>query len=270
MKKNPFFSIIVATFNSEKTVETCLDSICDQTFKNWEIVLIDGDSSDNTLKKIKKYQNKIAFISSEKDRGIYDAMNKGVKNSNGKFIFFLNSDDQFFDNKVLEDVFNFISSKKKEVSILTANVMKIYPRFSILKNNKLSLKNLKKSIMPPHQSMFVNTKLFHEIGGFNSSLKSSGDFDFCCKLLFNGANTLYFDRITAKFHSGGMSSNKNIAYFETFRIIKKYFGNYYSFLYFFKKIILEQNFKKILLFLKLNNFVNFLTMLSMKNLKEKK
>ena len=96
-------SIITTTLNSEKNLDKCIRSVINQTYKNIEYLIIDGCSSDKTLQIIKKYKKKINFILSEKDRGIWDAMNKGLRHASGDIVCFLNSDD-FFYKKSIETV----------------------------------------------------------------------------------------------------------------------------------------------------------------------
>jgi len=268
MIKKPFFSIIIATFNSEKTLDRCFQSILKQSFKDWEIILIDGKSKDSTMKIVESYKRNISFYISETDSGIYEAMNKGVKNSSGKFLFFLNSDDEFFDKNVLRDVHKFINNKKEKIDLITANVLKVFPSFSVLKNTLLSEKNLKRGLMPPHQSMFINSEIFKKIGGYDVVFKSSGDFEFCCKFYKANNNFFYYNRLISKFSSGGMSHNKKIAYPETYQIIKNYFGYYHAILFFLKRIIIEQSLKKILELLNLNKAITFFTKIAMKASKE--
>lgn len=243
MIKQPIFSIIVVTFNSAKTLEKCFLSLRRQTFGNWELVVVDGSSTDDTIKIIQKYRQMISYFVSEKDSGIYDAMNKAVAKAKGEFLYFLNSDDEFHDENVLRDVSKVIDEKTE---LLTANVVKKYENYSIIKKNKLIKSNLRKGLMPSHQSMFLRKSLFNVIGGFNESYKSSGDFDLCCKLFRFKVKTDYFDRNIAFFSYGGVSSNKKIAYSETFLIIKKYFGKYFAMIFYLKKIFIEQNIKKLI------------------------
>ena len=104
-------SIITPTFNSEKTLDKCIDSVIKQNFDNYEHLIIDNISKDNSEKIVKNYNNnKIKFLS-EKDNGIYDAMNKGIKISKGDYLLFLNSDDKIIDN----NFFNNASIKLKEI-----------------------------------------------------------------------------------------------------------------------------------------------------------
>lgn len=243
MLKKPLFSIIIVTFNAEKTLEKSLKSLFDQTFTNWEVLIIDGLSTDSTNDVVKKYLKRIGYFISEKDSGIYDAMNKGAQQAKGEFLYFLNADDIFFDNEVLDFVSKNIN---KDLDLITANVLKVYNKKSVLKKNKLNENNLKYGLMPPHQSMFLRKSTFDKINGFDTRYKSSGDFELCCKLLKLKIKNKYLNRNIAFFKSGGMSANKKIAYFETFEIIKSNFGTFYGNLFYIKKILLEQGFKKIL------------------------
>lgn len=263
----PFFSIIIATHNSAKTLEKTLLSILEQSSKSFEIIIIDGLSKDGTKSIIKKYENKISVFVEEKDSGIYEAMNKGAIRSSGEYLYFLNSDDQFFDNKVLEDVYNLLE-KDPKIDLLTANVLKKFSKFSTLKNNKFSKRNLKNGVMPPHQAMFVKKDVFLEAGGFDEKYKSSGDFDFCCKIIGEQIKYQYLDRNIAFFIAGGLSSRKDIAYIETTQIINKYFGKFLACSFYFKKVIMEQGFKKCLSYLRFHKVNEFLTMLAMKLNKE--
>lgn len=249
MKTNPFFSIIIVTFNSEKTLEKCFNSLFSQTFLNWELLVIDGQSTDKTVKIINKHLSKIDYFVSEKDSGIYDAMNKGARQARGKFLYFLNSDDEFFDSLVLEDVFNSIDNN---TDLITANVLKIYEKKSILKKTRLIRINLLLGMMPPHQSMFLRKNAFNMVGGFSTKYRSSGDFDLCCKLFEKEVSCKRINRNIAFFKAGGMSANKKIAYKELFEIVKGHFGLFWGHFFYFRKIILEQGLKKIIFFYQLN------------------
>ena len=111
MKTKTFFSIIIATYNSEKTIKDCLNSIKKQSFKNYELVVIDNLSSDKTIKIVRNFKfNKVKIII-EKDNGIYDALNKGIKNSSGKVISILHSDDLYYNQNVLKTVYEKYSKK---------------------------------------------------------------------------------------------------------------------------------------------------------------
>ena len=101
----PRLSIIIPTFNSAKTLSRCLDSVISQSFTDWEVLMMDGVSNDDTIKIASSCQDSRIRIYSEPDKGIYDAMNKGIDKSRGEWLYFLGSDDYLFNSHSLEDVF---------------------------------------------------------------------------------------------------------------------------------------------------------------------
>jgi len=104
----PSISIIIPTYNSERTIKTCLDSILAQSFQYWEVLIIDGKSSDNTLEIVRSYKDQRIKVFSKRDNGIYDAMNKGIDIAIGDWIYFLGSDDSLYDHSTLNQVTNFL------------------------------------------------------------------------------------------------------------------------------------------------------------------
>ena len=111
-------SVITVSLNSEKTIEKTINSVLSQNYKNFEYIIVDGKSDDKTLDVINKYKNKIDLVISEKDKGIFDAINKGIQRSSGDIISIIHSDDSFYDDKVLETVNkNFIEKDNLECLI---------------------------------------------------------------------------------------------------------------------------------------------------------
>ena len=119
LNNRPLISIITVVFNCEKYLEETIKSVINQTYDNIEYIIIDGGSSDGTLDIIKKYEDKITYWVSEKDGGIYDAMNKGIELSHGEWINFMNGGDIFFNKTVIEDVF--LSNNFKNIDIVYYN-----------------------------------------------------------------------------------------------------------------------------------------------------
>lgn len=183
---NPImFSIIIPTFNSSNTINMCLESVLNQTFSNFEIIIIDGVSDDNTLELINIYQKEHSNIKiySEADNGIYDAMNKGIKLAKGNWLFFLGSDDTFFNFDILNKINDFIGETNKKV--IYGNV-KIIGNTAWAKNNEIyagrfnTKKILNQNIC--HQAIFYNLQFVNEtIGSYNTSYKKSADWDFNLK-----------------------------------------------------------------------------------------
>ena len=158
VKKNlysrPLISIIIATYNSEKYLEQCLNSIFKQNYKNYEIIVIDNKSTDKTLKILKKYEKSIDIWISEPDKGIFHAMNKGIKISKGKIISILNSDDYYNQNalKIIVKYFNY----NPNIDFVFGTVKK-NKVFSGYKPNKIRWKF---NIYPSHSAGFFIKKKF--------------------------------------------------------------------------------------------------------------
>lgn len=142
-------SIITVVFNNAKTINIAIDSVLSQTYKNVEYIIIDGGSTDGTVEIVKSYKEKINYFLSEKDQGIYDAMNKGIKIATGEIIGILNSDDRYCNKYVLEDII-YTFSKGKDYDCVYGNLL-------YLKNDKPyrywkggKPRTFKYGWMPPH------------------------------------------------------------------------------------------------------------------------
>lgn len=198
-------SIIIPTFNSERTIHLSLESICNQTWKNFEIIIMDNCSTDNTIVIVESFKDKHPHISiqSEKDKGIYDAMNKGIAKAKGEWIYFLGSDDTIFKNDTLQKVF----SKNIIADVMYGNVVSTYfegeyaGEFSI---EKLYHQNI------CHQAIFFRKTLFEKIGTYNTNYKILADWEhnirwFCNKNIVKQ----YIPYIIANYAADGFSK-KNV------------------------------------------------------------
>ncbi|AOW19504.1 glycosyltransferase family 2 protein [Urechidicola croceus] len=203
-------SIIIPTYNSEKVLNKALKSIINQSFKDVEVLIIDGLSKDKTLKIAKEFQKEIPsiIIKSEKDNGIYDAMNKGIKLANGEWLFFMGSDDTLFDNYTLEKVFESISKTKEKV--IYGNVKIVgdtgWAKNGDIYDGEFSIEKLFNQNIC-HQSMFYNSKFIKkDIGFFNLNYDICSDWDFNLRCRAK-TNFYYCNIIIANFFSGGLSTN---------------------------------------------------------------
>ena len=200
----PLVSIIIATYNSEKYLEQCLKSIFNQSYKNYEIILIDNKSTDKTLKIIRKYEQLIDIWISERDEGIFHAMNKGIGFAKGKIISILNSDDYFTKDalKIIVKYFNFNPS----IDFIFGTVRK-KKLFSGFKPNKIRWKF---NIYPSHSvGFFIKKKIHDKIGLYNHKYRHSNDYDFFYRLIvtnkINGIATKRTE-VIGNFRDGGFSS----------------------------------------------------------------
>ena len=182
--KKKFFSIITVVKNEQTNIEKTIKSVLAQTFKNFEYILIDGKSDDNTLEIINKYQKKISNILSEKDKGIYFAMNKGLKLANGHVLLFVNSGDLLTKDalKIIYNIFN----KNKNIDFIFGTVKRHYSNLSIIKSgyNPLRL-NFNFDFATSHSTgFFIKLISSNKVGNFNTKYKCSADYDFYYRAIF--------------------------------------------------------------------------------------
>lgn len=200
---NPKLSIIIPTFNSEKVLAAAINSVVSQSFTDFELLIIDGLSTDNTLAIARSYADSRIKIISEKDKGIYDAMNKGIERASGEWLYFLGSDDVLFDNEVLSKVFVTYQSQTSQADFVYANVIwgdtgLIYDgEFDIL---KLYSQNI------CHQCIFAKKQLFLSKGLFVLKYPTLADYYFNL-LCFTDhkIKKVYYNIIIARFALNGSS-----------------------------------------------------------------
>jgi glycosyltransferase involved in cell wall biosynthesis len=217
-------TIITVCLNSENYIEKTIQSVLTQTYPNIEYIVIDGNSSDNTLSIINKYRAEIDIIISEKDAGIYDAMNKGVSLSTGDIIYFLNSGDRLYNNTIVEQVVN-IFIGKPEYSMVYGDLI-----FYSDKEEKYITNNRKGDLVDflihgtSHQSLFVRKKLFETVGLFNTNFTILADKDWLLRsIIGKRLPILYMGMPMSYFLAGGISCQyRNEYFFEDSRIIRDY------------------------------------------------
>lgn len=205
-------SIITVVYNNEKTIGYSLISVLNQVFKNIEHIVIDGGSSDNTLKEIQKYEKYISTIVSEPDQGIYDAINKGIKLSKGDIIGVLNSDDFFADDFVIDRIVKEFQSDK-ELEAVYADVQFV-ERNSINKVVRNYSSRFFKTWMfrfgfqPAHPTFYARKALFEKSGYYRTDLKIAGDFELLLRFMKkNKIRFKYINDIWVNMRIGGVSTS---------------------------------------------------------------
>lgn len=218
-------SVITVNLNNKSGLKKTLESIISQTFKDFEFIVIDGGSIDGSLELIQQNGNKISHWVSEKDKGTYHAMNKGILAANGDYCFFLNSGDYLTGNNVFEDIFNL----NLNADIVCGNVLKIRKTGKyriIVPHEKPTLLKLCKHSLP-HQASLIKRSLFHEIGLYNEAFKIVSDFDFFLKALVVYKKTYQKVNINySYFNLEGISSlhaNLPLAIEESYKCLKENF-----------------------------------------------
>ena len=204
-------SLITAVYNREKTIQRALESIKSQTCKDIELVVVDGGSSDKTIDIVKSSISKSDIFITEKDDGIYDALNKGINISSGEIIGFLHSDDLYFDTNTLSKVSK-IFLNNNDIDIVYGNAIFFKGEITskVVRNyrsDKLSVKNLAWGKMPAHTAMFFRKRIFHDYGVFDKTYKISGDYEFLCRIMKTGRiNSYYIPETLIKMQLGGIST----------------------------------------------------------------
>jgi len=216
-------SIITICFNSSKTIEKTFQSIKNQLYQNIEYIVVDGGSSDDTLKIIKNYNSCISNYISESDKGLYDAMNKGIALATGDIIGILNSDDVFSDVFVLENIAKFHQENDIDASI--GNITQFNESGKTVR--KYSSKNwipenLKIGFMPPHPSIFFKRKLFEKYGNYHLDFISGADYELIVRFFIKHQVSWKYSGITTTaMLRGGISSSGYKSYKLISREIKK-------------------------------------------------
>jgi glycosyltransferase involved in cell wall biosynthesis len=221
-------SVITVCYNSDKTIERTLYSILNQTYTNFEYIIIDGGSSDSTIKIIKSFEDKfkergIVFSwISEKDTGIYNAFNKGIHLSNTQWVSFVGSDDCYTEN-ALELYSSVIFKTEKKVDLIYSNIDIVDDQGKSIKeiNAIWTWFKFKRYMYIAHVGAFHNKNYFSKYGFFNESFKICGDYELLLRAR-NHLKTIKIEKLTVKMASGGVSNTQiNLAFKETFRAKNK-------------------------------------------------
>ena len=220
------FSIITVCWNSEKVLPKAMASLAEQSFKDYEWVVIDGGSSDETLKIVNTFHAAPVNLLSEPDKGIYDAMNKGANLAQGEFLFFLNSDDALHDANVLEDVSHWIE-KNPDTDLIFGDVIYLKSDGRWLRDyDHVSKRNILEHGIC-HQGIFSRRQLFSSVGKFNLHFKLNADYDWIIRVFRASWRCVYMKRRLAFFADGGASSiDKEYLAIERKAVRLQYVGKY--------------------------------------------
>ena len=218
----PNVSIVTVVWNDAKGLEKTIQSVINQTYENIEFIIIDGGSTDGTLDVIKKYEDQIDYWVSEKAKGIYDAMNKGIAATTGEWINFMNAGDEFYDINVLKKVFDGIYDIT-DVALLYGNKITngklVYP---------LDIKKLEVGeIMACHQAMFFNKSLLKNDLYYDLRYPIYGDYELVNRIYLSGKKIKYINVTIAIFAGGGISSVVSAQKRkDKYLIVLKYYGTF--------------------------------------------
>lgn len=203
-------SIITVVLNGAKTIEDCIKSVLSQKYPNIDYIIIDGESTDGTLDIIKKYEDKITYWVSEPDKGLYDAMNKGIKVATGDIVGILNSDDIYNDEFVIEDVVKTIAQSGTDscygdlAYVDSKNPDRIIRYWRAGNYHKY---RFKRGWHPPHPTFFVKRTVYEKYGNFDLSFPISADYELMLRFLYkHNISCIYLPRVLVKMRTGGKSA----------------------------------------------------------------
>jgi len=206
-------SIITVVFNGAATINHCIESVLGQDYDSIEYIMIDGNSTDGTKEIIESYGDRIHKYLSEPDKGIYDAMNKGVKLATGDVIGILNADDFYAGNTIISDVARAIEKNQADACYGDLNYVDSNDE-SIVKRNWVSGRYKPNSFllgwMPPHPTFFLRKKCYENFGNFRLDMGSAADYELMLRMIYkHGIKLAYIPKVIVKMRTGGVS-NSNI------------------------------------------------------------
>jgi len=233
-------SIITIAYNSGKSIGDAINSVVLQTYPNIEYIIVDGKSKDNTVEVVKSFGSKVTKFVSEPDKGIYDALNKGIAIASGDVIGFMHSDDLFADEFVIGKVAGLF--RQTGVDSVYGDLEYVYKNdtskvLRYWKSGKFTIRKLKMGWMPPHPTLYVKREIYQKYGGFDIAFRISADYDSMLRFLGRfKISTAYLPEVMVKMRVGGASNRslKNIIQksSEDFKAIKKNnFGNVFTLIF---------------------------------------
>lgn len=205
-KNKPLVSVVTVCYNSEHAIEKTLISVTGQIYENIEYIIVDGGSTDKTNEIIQKYRDRIDLWVSEKDEGIYDAMNKAIGLAKGEWVNFMNAGDTFSSDRVMKDIFDQTRSPREEV--IYGKSINIYPTFT-QNGTILNLDDMWKAMPINHQAMFVKTKLLQKYG-FDQKYRFAADYDLIMRLKTDNIRFTFIDQVVSLVDCIDSTSVKNI------------------------------------------------------------
>ena len=226
---HPKFSIITVTYNAGKVLEDTIQSVVFQTYRNVEYILVDGGSTDNTLEIAHKYRDRISQLISEPDKGLYDAMNKGIRMATGDYLCFLNAGDELHENETLQKMAHTLNASRLpdviygETAIVDEQGHFLHMR-RLSAPQQLHWKSFKQGMLVCHQAFFARRELAVHIP-YDLKYRFSADFDWCIRIM-KQSHYLHNTGLTLidYLNEGMTTRNHKASLKERFRIMAKHYG----------------------------------------------
>lgn len=226
---HPKFSIITVTYNAGKVLEDTIQSVVFQTYRNVEYIIVDGGSNDNTLDVVHKYQERISKVISEPDKGLYDAMNKGIRMATGDYLCFLNAGDELHENETLQKIVYTLKGKELpdviygETAIVDEEGHFLHMR-RLSTPEHLHWKSFKEGMLVCHQA-FLTRRELALANPYDLRYRFSADFDWCIRIMKQSKNLHNTHLTLIDYLNEGMTTqNHKASLKERFRIMTKHYG----------------------------------------------
>jgi glycosyltransferase involved in cell wall biosynthesis len=220
----PYVSVVIAVRNGAATLQRCIDSVTCQTLDVWELIVVDGDSSDGSQRILQDNARSIGFWTSEPDRGIYQAWNKALAKARGEWIYFLGADDRFHDPHVLDEITGPLREAEGDYRVVYASIDKVGDLGQVLMSwghPWASLREpFRKGMAIPHQAIFHHRSLFERHGGFDERYRLSGDYELLLRELVEHDAVFVPNLVIADMAAGGMAdepANRGLLLRESYR-----------------------------------------------------
>lgn len=207
MSANVKVSIITVVYNGANTIEQTIKSVIGQTYEDIEYIVIDGASADGTQQIIKKYADYISYYISEKDEGLYYAMNKGIESATGEIIGIINSDDWYAENAIKDIVECF---QQDNPDLVYGDIVKIREDGKKIVSQADPLENIWYQMVIPHPSVFVKKSIYDKLGIFDVNYKLAADYEILLRFYCNNIKFRYINKVIAYFREGGISTFKRM------------------------------------------------------------
>ncbi|WP_443938139.1 glycosyltransferase family 2 protein [Pedobacter sp. MW01-1-1] len=221
-------TLITVVFNGEKYLEDCILSVLNQTYKNLEYIIVDGGSTDDTLKIIGKYKDQIQMVISEKDKGLYDALNKGISMATGEVVGMLHADDLFADMDVVAEVVRVFENHETDAVYGDLNyihplTLKVIRKWTSKQANSNDIKN---GWMPAHPTLYLKRCLFEKYGYYALDMGTAADYDLMVRYFFAFKIVAqYLPKLLVNMRTGGLSnqsiSNRAKALMNDYKALKR-------------------------------------------------
>ena len=228
MKKGPKFSIITVTYNAASVIAPTLQSIMAQSYRNIEFLLIDGGSSDNTVETVKNSGIEIATLISERDKGLYDAMNKGIAHATGDYLCFLNAGDSFHSADVLEKMAATVADRTDLPDILYGETAEVDEERKFVRMRrlqapeKLDWRSFRNGMLVCHQAFFARRD---KAPMYDLTYRLSADVDWCIRVMKESKDIVNTHLIIVDYLQNGLSlQHHRASLIERFRIMAKHYG----------------------------------------------